>query len=140
MSCGECGECCVRFDIPELNKAAGKTCRHFNSGAGCTIYDDRPNTCRAYRCYWLLTQEDDRFKKMRSDMRPDKIGVVFEFKPSPEGQIIVLTVDPARPEMINDDRVSSFAKELRMRTGFPIVGVCGKDRVTILPRMEIVQS
>jgi hypothetical protein len=52
--CGECSLCCKAVAVRELDKPAGQWCRHFGRGQGCTIYHDRPQSCRVFDCHWLL--------------------------------------------------------------------------------------
>ncbi|MEL7088668.1 MAG: hypothetical protein AAGL98_09555 [Planctomycetota bacterium] len=77
-SCGSCTACCSSLIIEELSKPAFTACEHDCSasncgksyGGGCAIYEDRPDSCRSFRCLWLdghLGQDD----------RPDELGVIF---------------------------------------------------------------
>jgi len=54
--CGECSLCCKAVAVQDLNKPAGQWCAHFSRGHGCTIYSDRPQSCRAFNCHWLLDE------------------------------------------------------------------------------------
>lgn len=74
-SCGSCTLCCKLTSVPEFNKPPGEWCRHCKPGRGCTIYDDRPESCRNFRCVWLTGGLPD-------DLRPDKCKVIFERLPS----------------------------------------------------------
>ena len=67
--CGECTVCCTVTHVPELQKPVKVTCS--NCDKGCSIYESRPKSCRDFACAWL--QGD-----LKEDMRPDKIGVMFE--------------------------------------------------------------
>ncbi len=63
-SCGSCNLCCDLLEINEVGedgtpfaKQAWTLCRHCdigNIGGCCTIYENRPRTCRDYRCAWLM--------------------------------------------------------------------------------------
>jgi hypothetical protein len=55
-ACGDCTLCCKVMVIEELNKAAGKWCRHCKPGRFCQIYDSRPRECRDFNCLWLIDQ------------------------------------------------------------------------------------
>src|SRR5690349_6980573 len=46
--------CCKVYSIRELNKRAGRRCVHVEHGRGCKIYEDRPDTCRAFYCMWRV--------------------------------------------------------------------------------------
>lgn len=53
-ACGTCSLCCKLLDVPVLKKPAGKWCEHCKPGkGGCSIYLNRPQTCRTYACAWL---------------------------------------------------------------------------------------
>ena len=84
--CGECVACCVYLHISTLEKPPLAHCPHlrldtprdeealYYSVSGedhCTIYHDRPECCRVYRCAWLDGHgaEQDR---------PDKCGVLID--------------------------------------------------------------
>ena len=73
-SCGTCDVCCVTLTIddPELRKVQGYRCRHLQAGGRCSIYDTRPNTCRAFYCGWR------QLKWVRDSLRPDRSGVLVE--------------------------------------------------------------
>ena len=67
--CGECQLCCKLERITELEKPRSKWCPHLGGHVGCTIYGERPNSCRAFQCWWL--QND----KLPDALRPDRIGM-----------------------------------------------------------------
>lgn len=47
--CTRCGACCVAPDIAALDKPLGRPCIHLGADDLCTIYERRPQVCRAYR-------------------------------------------------------------------------------------------
>jgi Fe-S-cluster containining protein len=49
MICDKCGVCCVVFDISTLNKPAGLACPHLENSGLCSIYENRPEVCRAFK-------------------------------------------------------------------------------------------
>ena len=48
MICLQCGDCCIRFDVPEAGKTAGQRCLHLDAMNKCVIYADRPSICRQH--------------------------------------------------------------------------------------------
>ena len=70
-SCGPCTACCTILKIaaPELRKKAHKPCQHL-SGAGCGVYQQRPQVCQQFLCGWRL------FAELGDDWRPDLSGVM----------------------------------------------------------------
>ena len=94
-SCGDCQLCCyllpvaegaaiadygmkIPIDIPgriTLNKPALQKCQHQRFKKGCSIYPNRPISCRDWSCAWLTNN-------LHKDMpRPDKAGYVVDPRP-----------------------------------------------------------
>jgi hypothetical protein len=69
-SCGSCTLCCRVLEIQALNKPAGVLCRH-NTGTGCGIYTQRPETCARWHCLWR------RINALPDTLRPDRSGVMY---------------------------------------------------------------
>lgn len=72
-SCGECTACCTAVAVEELKKPIWVTCQHV-APSGCSIYAERPESCRAFECLW----RSGWFGIDRH--RPDKFGVIMEFQ------------------------------------------------------------
>lgn len=70
--CGECTACCKisAINAPTLRKPAGILCPNC-TGAGCGVYETRPEPCRTFFCLWR------RVATMPDELRPDRIGVMF---------------------------------------------------------------
>lgn len=82
--CGACTKCCEGWLSANINSHQmhpGKHCFFLASGK-CTIYEERPGTCRSYNCAW---KAEDTFPMW---MRPDLTGV-----------IITRVVHPMKPEL-----------------------------------------
>lgn len=69
-TCGDCTACCTVLGVKQIEKQPFHTCAH-QGRKGCTIYEERPGTCAAYRCSWL-----DGMGARRD--RPDRLGVIFD--------------------------------------------------------------
>ena len=71
--CDGCRECCNGLAVAELDKPDFQSCEH-ECETGCSIYDKRPKSCRAFECAWIegLTAPGIAAK----DLRPDKTGLV----------------------------------------------------------------
>lgn len=70
--CGDCSACCsgvLRIESAEISVGPGRPCRH--CGAGCGIYQSRPDVCRQFVCGWLV-----RGSPLPDWMRPDRSGVI----------------------------------------------------------------
>jgi hypothetical protein len=78
--CGDCSLCCRLLEVQEIDKPFLKMCQHAQRGAGCTIYASRPESCRAFVCTWLASQQAPdgaAWDRMPPEMRPDRCHVVF---------------------------------------------------------------
>ena len=71
--CGECTACCVSLRVDATESKEWEKCRHLCNG--CSIYNDRPETCKKFKCLWLSTQESDN--PFPEEARPDKCGVML---------------------------------------------------------------
>jgi hypothetical protein len=87
--CGNCTQCCKVMEIVELEKPNGIWCDHCKVGKGCSIYNDRPESCRSFSCQWLLDES------MPHRLRPDQTKVVVYI--DHEGQRLVARCDTANP-------------------------------------------
>jgi hypothetical protein len=74
-SCGGCTSCCDFMGIDELGKAPLCVCPHRADG-GCSIYESRPGSCRAFTCVWLLEDIAEKLR-LREEDRPDRSGILI---------------------------------------------------------------
>jgi hypothetical protein len=73
--CGSCTACCTLIGVAELKKENFTKCQHI-CGAGCAIYQDRPNSCRVYNCLYRLG-----LLKGGVPNRPDNLGILVDVTP-----------------------------------------------------------
>jgi len=92
--CGKCTMCCKLMGVVELDKPKHTQCNHCQIGVGCKIYNDRPISCREFKCIWLQTQATN--KSLPLQMRPDKSKVVLHT--TPDEKALVAKVDPNYPD------------------------------------------
>ena len=92
--CGTCTMCCSVMAINELSKPKNILCVNCSIGVGCKIYDDRPPSCRVFRCLWLQTQTLGA-NALPLQMRPDKSKVVLVA--SPDEKTVIAKVHPNYP-------------------------------------------
>lgn len=74
-SCGDCTLCCEGWLINSSHGYEmwpGRKCQFVSLGKGCTIYDQRPDTCVKYECQWL---SDERIPEW---MKPNKCGAILK--------------------------------------------------------------
>lgn len=88
--CGGCTLCCKVYNIPEINKPAGKWCTHCKPGKGCSIHTALPEQCAAFNCMWRTEASMDRIWK------PDQSKMVVII--SPANGYINVQVDPGAPQ------------------------------------------
>jgi hypothetical protein len=88
--CGSCGMCCKLFHIPAVEKPAGKWCRHWAAGAGCSIRPDRPQQCRDFFCLWMTDPS------VADAWKPDRSRIVLSVFPG--NGFLYAQVDPSTPQ------------------------------------------
>lgn len=88
-SCGSCTLCCKLFPVPELEKPAGRWCRHIVQGKGCGIHATRPEVCRAFFCQWIHNEE------LGPEWKPETCRFVLSIYPGSNS--LAVTADPGQP-------------------------------------------
>jgi hypothetical protein len=92
-SCGSCSLCCKLLPIRELEKPENQWCVHCRPGHGCSIYAERPASCRGFACQRLIndTLGDEWF--------PTRAKMFVHYNSDPLGTIgLYVIVDPSRPD------------------------------------------
>ncbi len=111
-ACGSCTMCCKLMGIKAIDKPKNKTCSNCIAGVGCSIYSDRPQECKSFRCIWLQTQELGPARRMTEAMRPDKSKIILHTTPDEKG--IVAKVDPGFPMAWQESDVTAVLSVLSM--------------------------
>jgi hypothetical protein len=125
--CGECALCCKLLDVPGI-AAAGQWCKHCKpktASGCCMIYDDRPEVCLGFNCFWRAEEWPDW-------LRPDRCKVLFEALPGVE--TILISVDPSRPDAWKEKKILRVIEKLRKK-GRPLVLKTKNDSEMFLPKM-----
>jgi len=107
--CGTCTACCDVIGVDTVGKPYYARCPHLDHahpGGACTIYSDRPHTCRDYRCAWHLGMLGPRV-----DRRPDQCGVVFQLEPQPGGRWLLAAYE-ATPGALLSDRTQFLIQQI----------------------------
>ena len=76
-SCGDCTLCCEGWLVNSAHGYdmwPGRKCQFVSLSKGCTIYDQRPETCQKYECQWLFD------KRVPEWMKPSISGVILKEK------------------------------------------------------------
>jgi hypothetical protein len=87
-TCGSCTLCCRLLPTKEIEKPANVRCPH-QCSKGCSIYANRPASCRLWSCQWLLGEELGE--------RPDRSRLVVD--PLPDFVIRVDDVTGKRTQL-----------------------------------------
>ncbi len=138
--CQDCDGCCRVFEVKDVNKAFGETCKHLGPtlfGNGCQIYAERPDACKHYVCLWLDSQRKQGVEKFPEALRPDVSKVVLGW---PWGiQRDVLYVYPY-PGFENNWRIGAVGEYLRalIARGGKIVVMLGDKRIVLKDDMAII--
>lgn len=120
--CGGCTLCCKLIDVPGL-AGAGKWCPNCKPGDGCQIYDDRPNVCLGFDCFW-------RAENWPDSLRPDRCKVLFEALPGV--RTILVSIDPDRPDAWKKKEILKVIEKLRSK-GRPLVLKTKNDSEMFIP-------
>jgi len=107
--CGSCTACCLVFNVPALDKDAGKWCQHCSVGVGCKIYEQRPTMCQDFSCLYLLSQEEGR-PHLPPELRPDRCRIVFS--PSTNERVMAGTILPNTPNALDRKGVRQLIESL----------------------------
>lgn len=94
--CGDCTFCCHLMGVTELNKPENEWCAFVRrKPSGCSIYDERPQSCRDFKCYWLSTQMSDvPANRMPLEFRPDKSRCIIV---ESDEKRVIARCDPREP-------------------------------------------
>lgn len=135
--CGPCQACCELPTVPELKKPMFTRCENL-CAAGCSVYDERPQTCRAFVCAWL---RGDAF--LADDDRPDRLGLMLETcvsQPSGESPLQYVLIWETRPGVFAEEgsRASALVESLVARWPVRLQGYQTKTRYLAPPQLEHV--
>lgn len=129
--CGGCVECCrvIPLSLPELSKPTGELCAYCVDGAGCSVHEIRPQTCRIWFCLWRVVELSD-------DWRPDRSGVILRPDGVEEGRMTLFVLRRS-DSLFGEDLFATVAHWIA--EGFQI-GLSVSGPVGTLPvRSEVTQ-
>jgi hypothetical protein len=128
--CGSCNLCCDVLEVTDVAKPVNELCRHWQIGAGCTIYDHRPPMCRSFTCAWLQGHLGDEWF-------PESAGIVLHFSQD----AVNVQVDPRRGDRWREEPYFSKLCEWSLmgirrtgRPGYATLVVVGSDKFLLLGR------
>lgn len=130
-TCGDCTLCCKVMAVESLAKPAGRWCAQCDIGAGCKIYETRPQACDDFNCQWLMNPGID------AAWRPLESRMVLNYEAFAHRMIV--HVDDARPDAWRkapfDAHLRRWAAQCLGRGGQCIV-MHGARSTVIFPRGE----
>lgn len=130
-ACGSCTMCCKVFKIPELDKPAGRWCVNARAGVGCVVYDERPLSCRVFRCMWLSEP------KLADEWKPDRARFVVAVE---SGGALQIVCDPAQPAAWRREPYHSLIRRWAahgVEIQRPVLLMVGDRASVILPNAEL---
>jgi hypothetical protein len=124
--------CCKVYNVPEIDKPAGKWCTHCKPGKGCTIHDALPSQCAAFNCLWRIEKE------LPPHWKPDQAKMVVSIDPA--SNYIIVQVDPSSPTAWRRqpyyDQLRLWAKRNLHLGMYVIVGV-NLEATLVLPDQDV---
>ncbi|MGL5736548.1 MAG: YkgJ family cysteine cluster protein [Beijerinckiaceae bacterium] len=130
--CGDCTLCCKVFDVPVLDKPAGRWCQHCQPGQGCGIHATRPDFCRQFFCLWITQGW------IGPEWKPNLSKMVLTI--SPLNGMLTVQVDPQQPAAWRREPYYSQLKRwsaAAMQRKEIILVFLGKHATVILPDSDV---
>lgn len=137
--CGDCTLCCKLVPVKAIEKPAGVKCPHVRWGKGCTIYADRPRSCREWTCAWRLGADTaDLQRPDRSHCVIDELGSCIYQTHQDTGErtkfpAVQIWCDPAHPHAYLHPTILAFMRR-RGATGLGAIIRYGREEgLVIIP-------
>jgi hypothetical protein len=123
--------CCKLLQINEIAKPAGVWCPDVLKGRGCGIYETRPQSCREFRCNWLLHPGLD------DSWRPDRAGFLLW---TVSTKVLLVVVEPSKPDAWKRKpyyaQLKDWSKTALTGQGMVLVKV-RNDTTVLLPQADV---
>lgn len=123
--CSGCTACCDHFEIEEIEKQSKARCPLKKAG-GCSVHatPDMPKVCATYACTWAMGYG-------RPSDRPDRSGVIVDFRDGTEGEglygHVVAAVDESNVGRLHR-AVLHFARDVGLPVHFEGAGAVNIER------------
>lgn len=131
-ACGTCTLCCKVFDVPALDKPAGRWCPHCRPGGGCGIHATRPDHCRSFHCLWMTAEW------LGPEWKPERCKMVLTIDPAT--RFLYVQVDPGSPAAWKRDPYYGQLKAwsaAAAREGRHVVVFLDKSATVVLPDRDV---
>jgi hypothetical protein len=138
--CQDCDGCCRVFEVKDVAKAFGETCKHLGPtlfGHGCQIYNERPDACKRYVCLWLDSQRRPEVESLPEALRPNVSKVVLGWPWGTDRETLFVYPYPGHETAWQYGAVAKYLKMVIDR-GAKVVVVSGNKRIAIKGDMAIV--
>ena len=129
-ACDGCTMCCKLLGVPELDKPALAWCTHCDIGVGCTVHAERPATCAAFTCGFLISPGlDERW-------RPSSCKIVLAFdEPAKRIYVHVERGDAWRKEPFYS-QIKAWSAQI-CRQGGQVLVWQGAEVIAVLPHKDV---
>lgn len=121
--CGDCVLCCSIMRVIELDKPEAIKCNYCIAD-GCSIYDERPASCRAFHCLWQFRK---LFKDKHNSKRPDRLGALIIPKKQIDGYSPALQFNALDRKVFKRKDIRELIEKFR-KEGFNIALVQAGSR------------
>lgn len=131
-TCGTCSLCCKVFPVPEFSKPAGRWCAKVEQGKGCSIYAERPQTCRDFYCQWRYSDD------LGPEWKPEVSRFVLSIYPGTNS--LAVAVDPGMPMAWQQEPYLSSLRmwsEAALEQGDQVLVFIGAKVIAVLPDRAI---
>ncbi len=118
--CGTCTLCCKLLPVAEIDKGANTVCFYQRYFKGCSIYHERPSSCRTWSCLWLTDRSFSHFKRPDIshyvlDPSPDYVTVIDSgTQRSVKVSVLQIWVDPKYPDAHRDPKLRDYLESVKM--------------------------
>jgi hypothetical protein len=131
-SCGPCTLCCKVYEVPVLEKSAGKWCGHCKPGRGCGIWETRPQFCRDFFCRYIVDPN------LGPQWRPDVCKFVMNYQPN--GTFAIACDPGVRHAWKNEPYYSGIKRIARqlLENGITTYVVDGVNKIIVTPDEDVV--
>jgi hypothetical protein len=130
--CGSCTLCCKVFHVAEIDKVAGKWCRHCTPGSGCAIHPTRPAQCRDFFCLWLTEPT------MNPAWKPERSKMVVTIFPL--NGFMYVQVDPNAPSAWRKEpyyrQLHQWA-DINLKNGRHVLVFVNDEATLIMPGQDL---
>ena len=123
--CGDCAECCRVLGVKEIEKPNYQDCSHMRQGnRRCSIYAERPQSCRSFECGWI------RGLGVNND-RPDRSGFILSAEDTSLGPTLIIY--EAQQGAANRSRAREIVEAFRSNERAIIIASEGLRHIVHLP-------